>query len=348
MFIVGIEQKSRRWRYISNGVTAYITDGDFRTPASCKPPPLKIWDEFDEAHALYKPAYKNFGNQIGQADLFQDLSLISIHHLNKVHAASSTSEAASRLANENNLDLFFGTGSQNANPNLNGLFKKISAWSLGLDQIEVSKTYYELHQLATNLLVAWLSFDKNVELIRAASEARERKIWDRYWRLRDLASLDDLPGIEFERAIEGMYKKLGYETSLTKKSGDFGVDLIVVKGSHRYAIQVKRNSGNVGISAVQQVVAGGKLYQATKYVVVTNSLFTQAAKELARAHSVELVDRNKLGNIWKVAFPISASPSYSAEEFRKIRPEILGALADANATKPKLSKRSRATQNRRW
>lgn len=347
MFVVGIEQRSQYWRYISDGVTAYITNGDFRRSESCKPPELKIWDDLDDVLEHTRPSYKSFGNQVGLVDLFQDINSISLHGLSIVNSTDATNGTAIKLAAENGLDLHNGIATENANPKLNGLLKKISAWFSGLDQIEVSMTFQELHKTASNLHVSWLNYDRDVGLIRAASEARERKIWDRYWKLRDLASLDDLPGMEFERAIASLYTTLGYETRLTKATGDFGVDLIAVKNSHRYAIQVKRYSANVGVSAVQQVVAGAKLYQANNHAVVTNSLFTNAAKVLAREHSVELVDRNELASMWKIAYPSSIVPPYSAGAYKKIRTEILGALTEENASNPKVRRRGNTAYTKR-
>lgn len=348
MFVIGVVQRGECWRYISDGVTAYITNGDFRQLESCKPPILKIWNHLDEALKCHLPSYKSFGNQIGKVDLFQDIHPNALLSHSRVNYMDATNETAIRIAAKDRLDFFNGLGSQNANPNLNGLSKRISAWFSGLDKIEVSMTFYELHKSASNLHDSWSRYDRDVELIRKASEARERKVWDRYWKLRDLLSLDDLSGVEFEIAIAGLYRTLGYEISLTKKTGDFGVDLIATRGLQRYAIQIKRHSANIGVSAVQQVVAGGILYQVNKHSVVTNSLFTHAAKELARAHSVELVDRNELANMWKAAYPCSTAPSYSAEAFSKIRGDILGALADANATQPRIRRRKKAVLTRRW
>jgi restriction system protein len=57
---------------------------------------------------------------------------------------------------------------------------------------------------------------------------------------------------------------------------------------------VKRYSGNVSNSSVQEVVASKNYYNSDKCMVVTNSYFTNSAVELARANSVELINRDKL------------------------------------------------------
>ena len=50
----------------------------------------------------------------------------------------------------------------------------------------------------------------------------------------------------------------------------------------------------MGNSAVQQVLAAKQFYSCDDAMVVTNSMFTRSAKDLAEAGGVKLVDRNEL------------------------------------------------------
>ena len=54
----------------------------------------------------------------------------------------------------------------------------------------------------------------------------------------------------------------------------------IVEDEIRYAIQCKRYSSVLGNTPVQEVCAGKALYNCQIGVVMTNSRFTQAAKEL--------------------------------------------------------------------
>ena len=74
----------------------------------------------------------------------------------------------------------------------------------------------------------------------------------------------------------------------------FYIDLIIKKHFRKTGIQLKRYSGAVGNFAVQEVVAGKKYYKLDRVCVLTNSVFTKSAKELAKANGVELLDRNDL------------------------------------------------------
>lgn len=110
-----------------------------------------------------------------------------------------------------------------------------------------------------------------------------------------LAEIDKMNGYKFEEFMKQVYEQLGYSVCQTPLSGDQGADLILTsKRRKRIAVQVKRYSGKVSNSAVQEVVAAKGFYKCAEGIVVTNSYFTESAKELAKANFIDLVDRNKL------------------------------------------------------
>ncbi|BAW28160.1 hypothetical protein MTHERMMSTA1_02790 [Methanosarcina thermophila MST-A1] len=102
-------------------------------------------------------------------------------------------------------------------------------------------------------------------------------------------------GYKFEEFMKHVYEQLGYSVYHTPKSRDQGADLILTsKERKRIAVQVKRSSSKVSNSAVQEVVAAKGFYKCTKGIVVTNSYFTDSARQLAKANFIDLVDRNEL------------------------------------------------------
>lgn len=109
-----------------------------------------------------------------------------------------------------------------------------------------------------------------------------------------ISDVDSMNGVEFEEFVAKMFDKLGYTTEVTKASGDQGVDVVAKKDGKVLGIQAKCYSGVVGNHAIMEVVAGMNYYGCNCCMVVTNSTFTAAAKELARANRVELWDRNNL------------------------------------------------------
>ncbi len=109
-----------------------------------------------------------------------------------------------------------------------------------------------------------------------------------------LSDIDIMSGIEFETFISKLFKKLGFETEITKASGDQGIDVLATKNDTIIAIQTKCYNGVVGNHAIMEAVGGMKFYNANKCMVITNSTFTKSAKDLAKANNVELWDRQIL------------------------------------------------------
>src|SRR3990172_5344303 len=92
-----------------------------------------------------------------------------------------------------------------------------------------------------------------------------------------IADIDSMDGKRFEKYF-----------------GDYGADLVTQKNGQKTVIQAKRHKNNVGIKAIQEAVAAKGYYNCDKAMVVTNSYFTNQAKELAVKNGVELWDRKDL------------------------------------------------------
>lgn len=99
-----------------------------------------------------------------------------------------------------------------------------------------------------------------------------------------------MDGHDYEYLVAGYLRKCGYKrVTVTKGSGDYGVDVIAHKCGHTYAVQCKYYSTPVSLSAVQEAVAGKAFYGCDRAMVVTNNSFTKAAKKLADANGVVLL-----------------------------------------------------------
>ena len=109
-----------------------------------------------------------------------------------------------------------------------------------------------------------------------------------------LKLIDSMTGLEFEHCIAGLLKNQGYTNVELTEKYDYGVDIIAVKDGIRWGIQVKRYSGLVKADAVRQVVTALKKYNCDRSKVITNSRFSEVAKELARSNNCILVDRGIL------------------------------------------------------
>jgi restriction system protein len=106
-------------------------------------------------------------------------------------------------------------------------------------------------------------YGEQLHLLRLERVMRERPQQLAYVQ-SGMASIDVMPGTEFERYIAARFRADGWSVSFTPGSGDYGVDIIVQKDGTRVAVQCKRQSKPVGVSAIQQVVAGAMHDQCTK------------------------------------------------------------------------------------
>lgn len=109
-----------------------------------------------------------------------------------------------------------------------------------------------------------------------------------------IAEIDKLNGEDFEKYLEILFHKLGYNVKRTPYRGDFGADLVLQKDGAQTVVQAKRYQRSVGVKAIQEAVAAKDYYQCDKAMVVTNSHYSQQAKKLAAANKVELWDRTQL------------------------------------------------------
>lgn len=105
---------------------------------------------------------------------------------------------------------------------------------------------------------------------------------------------DHMNPYEYEHYCASLLSKAGWETNVTQSSGDQGVDVIAVKEGIKIAVQCKLYGLPVGNKAVQEVFAAKQHIGANYAAVVTNSSFTQSAKELANTTGVMLLHHSEL------------------------------------------------------
>lgn len=106
---------------------------------------------------------------------------------------------------------------------------------------------------------------------------------------------DEMSGGEFEDFTADLLYRNGIEVvEVTKSSGDFGADIIIVYEGERMAVQCKRYAKPVGVKAVQEAVSSKSYYKCTRAAVITNSTFTRQAVSLAEESKVILWDRDDI------------------------------------------------------
>lgn len=105
--------------------------------------------------------------------------------------------------------------------------------------------------------------------------------------------IENMTGYEYEKFAAKKLLKNGFRRAkLTPQSGDFGADILGTDARRKkVAVQCKKYAKPVGVKSVQEVIAAVQYYNCDYGMVVTNSTFTAAAKELAKKTDVVLKEK---------------------------------------------------------
>ncbi len=160
-----------------------------------------------------------------------------------------------------------------------------------------------------------LRFETDLEiyrkLVREKEKEEERKRQEalrqqkEFWR--------SLTGIQFETEIASLFEKLGYEVTLTRGSGDEGVDLYLNKNDKISVVQCKAHKKPVAPSVVRDLYGTMLHNRADEAILVTLAGFTLGVKNFVEGKPIELMslsDIIKLQNelVTKKEFPKKQEP----------------------------------------
>lgn len=170
------------------------------------------------------------------------------------------------------------------------------------------------------ILATLLSFVKLKRSKEKSSSDAQRTQLD---AISQMAHMDQMDGHTFEYWCANLLRSLGYHNvTVTRGSGDQGVDIVATLDGERWAFQCKRYSSNLGNKPVQEVYTGMAMYNCSVGVVMTNQSFTNGAIDLARRTGIHLWGRATLVKLLELANgkPEKAQPL--DEEYYKNLPHI--------------------------
>jgi restriction system protein len=114
------------------------------------------------------------------------------------------------------------------------------------------------------------------------------------------AMLHQLDARKFEKLVAELYRRRGFEATLTPASGDEGVDVYVVRrddvGSTLWVVQAKRYALNhkVGAGVVRELFGTVHAKNASAGILVTTSFFEPGAERMERDYEYKLELRDYL------------------------------------------------------
>jgi restriction endonuclease Mrr len=154
---------------------------------------------------------------------------------------------------------------------------------------------------------------------KEAEESAARAKWAQYYESKTIDDVSMMTGKEFEEFLARLLSRMGYTDISLTPPNDQGGDLLCVSPSGaRIVIQAKRWKGSVGNDAVQQLLGALLHYGRIEGMVVTNSRFTGAARQLANCGSnITLHDGHWLDEQIRKYLPREV-PEFSWEEFNRL------------------------------
>ncbi|MBE5735049.1 MAG: restriction endonuclease [Clostridiales bacterium] len=134
-------------------------------------------------------------------------------------------------------------------------------------------------------------------LILVTKKARNNRVRN-YLAGISVSDIDAITGTQFEEIVAYLFDFFGYKTKLTKRSGDYGVDIFANFRGIEYCIQTKLYyNHSVGSSAIQEINTAKNYYSCDYALVVTNSKYSKQAIDMANRLKVVLLDRSDLSKM---------------------------------------------------
>jgi hypothetical protein len=127
---------------------------------------------------------------------------------------------------------------------------------------------------------------------RDAQKAREYAEWIKRIRLPEY--LKSMHPQEFEPLICQLYSRLGYQTELTRYTGDGGVDGYLRKDGQTTILQCKRVQGSVGEPILRDLYGTMRAENASSGLVVTTGRVSKQARRWVRNKPIDIVELETL------------------------------------------------------
>lgn len=170
-------------------------------------------------------------------------------------------------------------------------------FTIPIDNYDLELLPYLINPNPENDYYIGIAYSKDVPPISTKDMASIRQQYSHIINSK-VPTLNSINGYEFEQLCASYLARIDFDNiDITPKSGDQGIDIIAHKDGYSYGIQCKFYQKSVSNRAVQEAFSGAKYYGCDIPVVLTNSVYTKSAKELATTIGVELwhIDLSEVG-----------------------------------------------------
>jgi hypothetical protein len=132
----------------------------------------------------------------------------------------------------------------------------------------------------------WRADVRSRALIQLQHDKTAQRLRGSYWK--------GLGGLDFERELGELYGCLGYRVTLTKATGDGGVDLILERESETIVVQCKQHSKPAGPAVIRDLYGTMIHRRASSAIVACTSGFSNEARTFARGKPLRLIGLDEI------------------------------------------------------
>lgn len=103
-----------------------------------------------------------------------------------------------------------------------------------------------------------------------------------------------LTGSQFEIEVARYFQKIGYEASVTKATGDEGIDINLLKDSKRIIVQCKAHKGAIGVQVARDLLGTLLHSKANSAILVSLNGFSKNVYEFVEDKPILLLTTDEI------------------------------------------------------
>lgn len=151
---------------------------------------------------------------------------------------------------------------------------KILAWLEDL----VFKTFSPLYRAARAYDHADAQYESDCRIYERWLAKRQED----YWR--------SLNGVQFERELAALFRKIGFESETTTHTSDGGADIVLRKGGSRTVVQCKAHKSKVSIGTARELAQVMRDFEADRAIIACLEGVTKPTAEYIKDKGIEVLD----------------------------------------------------------
>lgn len=116
-----------------------------------------------------------------------------------------------------------------------------------------------------------------------------------YWEQRSQIEFwQSLSGVQFEKELAELFKLANYNVSLTKSSGDRGIDIILTYDSQITIVQCKAHKNQVGPAIAREIFGALIDSKSDSAILAATNGFSKGVYEFCKDKNIDLWDINRI------------------------------------------------------